>query len=181
LYFIFQNVNELKTTQRQKIASALNLGITVQPYVVVVGNMKQVPEKSELWDLYIVLKKILDILFCKWVRNEDIILLESLITEHHEIYLHLFRGTSLKPKHHHMVHYPFIIKNSGPLSLFWSMRFEAKHRELKETAHSITSRKNITLTISMKQQLKYSYQLLAADTNLYTSNIQTGPIISLIE
>lgn len=59
------------------------------------------------------------------------------------------------------------------------MRFEAKHRELKETAHSITSRKNITLTISMKQQLKYSYKLLAADTNAYTSNIQTGPIISL--
>ena len=31
----------------------------------------------------------------------------------------------------------------------------------------------------MKQQLKYSYKLLAADPNVYTSNIQTGPIISL--
>ncbi|KAL4154231.1 hypothetical protein QTP88_002058 [Uroleucon formosanum] len=51
---------------------------------------------------------------------------------------------------------------------FWSMCFEAKHRKLKETAHSITSRKNITFTISMKQQLKYSYKLLAADANLYT-------------
>lgn len=144
---------------------------------LIIGDM--VSEKSELWDLYIVLKKILDIIFCKWIRNEDIILLESLITEHHELYLRLFCGTNLKPKHHHMVHYPFIIKNSGPLSLFWSMRFEAKHRELKETANSITSRKNITLTLSMKQQLKYSYKLLAADTNLYTSNIKTGPIISL--
>ncbi|XP_050063305.1 uncharacterized protein LOC126552640 [Aphis gossypii] len=113
-------------------------------------------------------------------ENEDIVLLESLITEHHEIYLRLFRGTSLKPKHHHMVHYPLIIKNSGPLSLFWSMRFEAKHRELKETAHSTTSRKNITFTLAMKQQLKFSYKLLAAaDTNFYTSNLQTGPIISL--
>ncbi|KAL4135878.1 hypothetical protein QTP88_007460 [Uroleucon formosanum] len=53
---------------------------------------------------------------------------------------------------------------------FWSMRFETKHRKLKETTHSITSRKNITLTISMKQQLKYSYRPLAADTNLYTSS-----------
>ncbi|KAE9521525.1 hypothetical protein AGLY_018081 [Aphis glycines] len=79
-----------------------------------------------------------------------------------------------------MVHYPLIIKNSGPLSLFWSMRFEAKHRELKETAHSTTSRKNITFTLAMKQQLKFSYNFLAAsDTNLYTSNLQTGPIISL--
>jgi hypothetical protein len=41
LYFIFQNVNELKTTHRQNIASALNLGISVQPYVVVVGNINE--------------------------------------------------------------------------------------------------------------------------------------------
>lgn len=60
------------------------------------------------------------------------------------------------------------------------MRFEAKHRELKETAHSTTSRKTISFTLAMKQQLKFSYKLLAAaDTNLYTSNLQTGPIISL--
>jgi len=57
----------------------------------------------------------------------------------------------LKPKHHHMVHYLFIIeKSGGPLSLFWSMRFEAKHKELKDTANSITSRKNIVYTFVTK-------------------------------
>lgn len=60
------------------------------------------------------------------------------------------------------------------------MCFEAKHREFKETAHSTTSRKNITFTLTMKQQLNFSYKLLTvADTNLYTSNLQSDPIISL--
>lgn len=55
-----------------------------------------------------------------------------------------------------MVHYPLIIKNVGPLSIFWSMRFEVKHKELKETANSIPSRKNITLTLAIKQQLQFA-------------------------
>lgn len=62
---------------------------------IIIGDM--VPEKSELWALYIVLKKILDIIFCKWIRNEVIILIESLITEHHELYLRLFCGTKASP------------------------------------------------------------------------------------
>jgi len=38
---MFQNDNELTTPQQQKIASALNLGITVQPYYVVVGSINE--------------------------------------------------------------------------------------------------------------------------------------------
>lgn len=145
---------------------------------LIIGDL--VPETSELWHLYIVLKQILDIILCKWIRKPDIILLQSLIIEHHELYLKLFKK-NLKPKHHHMVHYPFIIQNSGPLSLIWSMRFEAKHKELKETAHSITSRKNITLTLALKQQLQFAYRLIIAEKNVYTINNEIGPVLKLKE
>lgn len=59
------------------------------------------------------------------------------------------------------------------------MRFEAKHKELNETAHSITSQENITLTLALKQQLLFSYRLLTTAKNVYTSNIDLGPIITL--
>lgn len=78
-----------------------------------------------------------------------------------------------------MIHYPLIISHSGPLSQFWCMIFEAKHKELKETAHSITSRKNITFTLALKQQLQLSYRLLGTTKNMYSSNIDLGPIIQL--
>ncbi|KAE9525990.1 hypothetical protein AGLY_013932 [Aphis glycines] len=129
---------------------------------LIIGDL--IPEQSELWLLYIILKKILDIVL------EEIILLQTLILEHHELYLRLSHS-NLKPKHHHMVHYPLIISQSGPLSHHWCMRFEAKHKKLKETANYITSKKNITLTLSLKQQLQLAYRLLATTNNMYSINI----------
>lgn len=86
--------------------------------------------------LYIILNKILDILLIKWVRVEEAELIKTLIAEHHELFLRLF-NIHLRPKYHHMIHYPMVLKESGPFPLFWSMRFESKHKELKNTAHSI--------------------------------------------
>lgn len=83
---------------------------------LIIGDL--IPEQSELWLLYIILEKILDIVLCKWVKRGEITLLQTLIKEHHELYLRLSHS-NLKPKHHHMVHYPLIISQSGPLQLHW--------------------------------------------------------------
>lgn len=55
---------------------------------LIIGDL--VPEESELWNLYILLKQIVEIIFCKWIRNQDITLLWSLISEHHKLYIKLF-------------------------------------------------------------------------------------------
>jgi len=141
---------------------------------LIIGDL--VPLNSEIWLIYIILNKILNIILSKWIKVEDSILLENLITEHHNTYLKIF-CVNLKPKHHHMVHYPLIIKKSGPLSLFWAMRFEGKHRALKTTAHSITSRKNIQKTLCIKQQLRLSYRLLSTKIDHYSIHMEIGPII----
>jgi len=143
---------------------------------LIIGDL--VPEKSEVWSLYIVLKQIIDIIFSKWIRLDDSVLLKCLISEHHALYLKLFR-TGLKPKHHHMVHYPLNIQKSGPLAIFSSIRYEAKHKELKDAANAITSRKNIAYTLSLKQQLQLSYRLLSSNHNLYTIPIQFGRVLTL--
>jgi len=143
---------------------------------LIIGNL--VPVNSEFWSLNIILKKIVDIIFQKCIRLKDTILLKFLILEQHELYLKLF-GIGLKPKHHHMVHYPFIIQNSGPLSIFSSMRYEAKHKELKDAANAITSRKNIKCTLSLKQQLQLSYRFLSSAENVYTIPIQLGRVVTL--
>lgn len=72
---------------------------------LIIGDL--VPEESELKNLYILSKQILDIIFCKCIQNQDVILLQAIISEYHELYKKLFKNT-LKPKHHHMVHYPMI-------------------------------------------------------------------------
>lgn len=165
-----KNQGKIKMSASEMLCFVKNLGL-------IIGNL--VPYNSEVWSIYIILDKILNILLCKWIKLEDLQILKNLITEHHITYLKIFR-THLKPKHHHIIHYPLIIQNSGPLSLFWSMRFEGKHRELKSTANSITSRKNTSKSLSIKQQLKLSYRLLSTKINFYAIPlIEIRPIIKL--
>lgn len=159
----------IKMTASEMLCFSKYLGL-------IIGDL--IPSSSQAWSLYLLLKQILDITLSKSVRPGDAILLKTLISDHHELYLKLF-NVHLKPKHHHMVHYPFIIEKSGPLSLFWSMRFEAKHKELKDTANSITSRKNIVYTLSLKQQLQLAFILSSPKSDVYTIPIKIGKIIKL--
>lgn len=41
---------------------------------LIIGDL--VPEKSKFWSLYIVLKKVLDIILQKWIRLKDTVLLQ---------------------------------------------------------------------------------------------------------
>lgn len=76
------------------------------------------------------------------------------------MYINLF-NENLKPKHHFLIHYPRIIKLIGPVSLLSSMRFEAKHKELKIIASSTRSRKNIPTTLANRIQLQACYRYIS--------------------
>lgn len=132
---------------------------------------------SEFWSIYILIRKILDLVISRCVEYEDSLLLQSLIDEYHELYLRLFK-THLRPKHRHMTHYSHILRNSGPLVSLWSMRFEAKHKEFKDIAHSISSRKNIPYTLSLKSQLKLANTLLKKELSI-CKEIEFGKCIIL--
>lgn len=140
-------------------------------FALIIGYL--ISSNSEIWCLYISLRQIISILLEKCIKYDDIALCKTLITEHHELYMNLF-NTNLKPKFHHMVRYPMIIKKCGPLSLIWSMMFESKHKELKETAKSITSRKNACYTLALKHQLNVAYRILSTKNKLIVNSTKLG-------
>jgi len=49
----------------------------------------------------------------------------------------------------------------GSLKQISSIRFEAKHKELKQTANAVTSRKNPAYTLAMKHQLQLNYRFIS--------------------
>lgn len=85
-------------------------------------------------------------------------LLKSLIEEHKYLYFFIFKDT-LKKKFHFLLPHPGIVKKVGPLRNIQSIRFEAKHKELKTTAH-VTSRKNVSLTLAIRSQLKFCHRII---------------------
>lgn len=133
--------------------SAREMWTFVHFFSLMVGDL--IPCDDEVWEFYINFLKMIDILLSYSLTESSISLLQQLIKIHNEKYVFLFNDT-LKPKFHFLVHYPTIIKQSGPPRHFWCFRFEGKHRELKTYARVTSSRKNITLSISKKFQLKFS-------------------------
>jgi len=132
---IIRNKKKLKMSASEVLCFSRHLG-------VIIGDL--VPINSEFWQLYILLRQIIQIVTLKTIQPGHDLLLKTIITEHHELYLKLF-STNLKPKYHHLLHYPYIMSEVGPISHLWSMRYESKHRESKLTAHSITSRKTFVI------------------------------------
>ena len=61
---------------------------------------------------------------------------------------------SAKPKHHYLTHYAENIRKFGPPMGYWTGRFESKHRVAKSVADSSKNFKNISLTVSNRQQLR---------------------------
>lgn len=136
--------------------SASEMMMFVHLFPLLVGDL--VLEDDAVWQFLIILVKIIEIILSSVIHAPTIQMLESLISEHHENYINLFKDT-LKPKHHLMLHYPHVIQQVGPLRQLWCMRFEAKHKTLKNSASIITSRKNISLTLLIKEQLAFASRL----------------------
>jgi len=126
-------------------------------FPLMVGDL--VPTNDEVWSFFLILLKMVDILLSYTFNADAISYLKQLISKHNNQYIILFNDTAgghLAA----LVHYPTVIEYSGPPRLYWCFRFEGKHKEMKMYARSTTSRKNITLTLANKFQLKFAHLLL---------------------
>lgn len=149
---------KLEHLKRSKLRfSAEQMLIFINHFALYVCD--KILEEDESFVLYERLIQISDLLMKFEISRDELVLLETLITEHHEMYIQLFKDT-LKPKMHNMLHYKESIEYFGPLRKFWCMRLEAKHREASQYMHGVASRKNVSLTVAIKAQLKMSQRYL---------------------
>lgn len=101
--------------------SAREIMTFVHFFPLMVGDL--IPENYEVWNFILILIKIVDLLLSYNFTENSIKYLEQLIKEHNNLYCNLFSKT-LKPKYHILIHYPNIIRQSGPPRYYWYFRFE---------------------------------------------------------
>ncbi|KAJ1519816.1 hypothetical protein ONE63_005068 [Megalurothrips usitatus] len=106
------------------------------------------------------------------MQVEALSILSKKISEHHRLYCALFNDT-LKPKHHNMLHYCTIMRLSGVPSNYACDRFEANHQPSIRDARATTSRRNIALTLAVKEQLRVAHRLLLGKG--LSAVLETGP------
>ena len=114
---------------------------------------------DDVFKLALILVDITNRVAAVEVRNYEIDVLENLIIkyldERKSIYdSHFDLIGRPKPKHHFLTHYGQAIRLFGPPMTYWTARFESKHRVSKNIAESSKNFKNISLTVSVRQQMR---------------------------
>lgn len=148
--------NMFKKITREQIKST-NFKMTAREMMMFVHYLplifgELIPLDNEVWNFVLSLVELADLILLPSFDNEMIKVLEDQIIYHHSLYMQVFDQT-LKPKHHLLLHYVQTIEKIGPPRHTWSFRFEATHQTFKKYCRSITSRRNICLTLCKKANL----------------------------
>ncbi|XP_075741514.1 uncharacterized protein LOC142791002 [Rhipicephalus microplus] len=128
-----------------------------------------VPELNEHWEVYLLFKRIVDLIFADSLPHDHLACLQDDIRYFSSSFEILYPGHVI-PKLHFLVHYPRLINELGPLKQYWCMRYEAKHQYLKSIAVRNQNFRNICKTIAGRHQLLQSYELCNSE---FHNSIQT--------
>lgn len=118
-----------------------------------------VPEGDDTWEILMLLKDIIELAVAPRHTEETLHFMECKITEHRRLLQSTFPGFKLKPKHHYLEHYPYLVRKFGPLCDVWTMRFEGKHKFFKKAIRNAQNFKNVAMTLATKHQKAVSYHL----------------------
>lgn len=120
---------------------------------------QRVPCEDPAWQILTDLKDIVDLVVSPFHSEESIAYLDFKISEHRIRFQEVFPDCELKPKHHYLEHYPYLICLFCSLVDLWTMRFEAKHSFFKRVARSVRCFKNVLLSLSERHQYQIAHHL----------------------
>lgn len=144
---------------------------------VLIGDL--IPNDNLSWQLYLSLMRVLDVALAKTLPKSTYISFPVLLQE--LLYQYKRQGNVLKPKFHFLLHYNKIFQMCGPLSHLSCIRFESKHRELKQTAVTNMSRVNLSYSVGIKHQLKWCNRFNAMESILPALEIGSIQEICLMD
>ncbi|XP_055309646.1 uncharacterized protein LOC129573284, partial [Sitodiplosis mosellana] len=141
------------------------------PFILI----EYIDKLKAIWNLVQSLLEILQIVFSEEITESDLNRLESSIECHTKFIVNDVKK-DLIPKHHFLTHYVRAIRSMGPPIFTSTMRFEAKHQDLKKIAQNTNNFKNLNKTIAEKHQT-----LLSLSENRYCDVIEVGSTFALFE
>ncbi|XP_064479840.1 uncharacterized protein LOC135393295 [Ornithodoros turicata] len=117
------------------------------------------PPKNQDWEVFLLYREICNLCFAPEITEDLVAYLQIKIQDLLCLFVARYPDIPLKPKLHFLVHYPRFIMELGPLSQFWSMRFEPKHQTFKSLAAKTKNFRNICRTLASRHQLLQCYEL----------------------
>lgn len=140
------------------------------PLIIFNINPKIKDSIPDIWQSLLLLSEITDIICAPEIHSSYLDYLQSRTEDYLSLRKKLFPEHDLKPKHHYLTHYAYLIKQFDPLIRVWSMRFESKHTFFKNAVRRLRNLRNISGTLSKKHEL-YQYLLRSG----YNLNVKIVP------
>ncbi|KAJ8672617.1 hypothetical protein QAD02_003876 [Eretmocerus hayati] len=138
--------------KRIKVKQSASEALCLARYLgLIIGH--KVPRSNEHWQLYLIVRRLIDILTAPKYTRSDLWNLRNLIHAHNSMYFKLYGH--LKPKMHFLLHYIELLLLNGPLINSWSMLFERKNKELRSIAVNTSSSVNLPLTLAFRNQIDF--------------------------
>lgn len=135
-----------------------------------------IPDNYPSWKVYTTLNEVLDLLLEK-VRHRSVYdLIDTLITEHLELFREVFKRDSVN-KQHQSTHYFRILKTVGPASHMSAVKGESKNKEIKAYANLSSCKKNLPYTVAYQHQL-HQYQYFSSFSS-DNAKRAIGPTVSI--
>ena len=149
--------NQLKSKRLRQTAAQMWLLATCLPLMVGV----RVSRRDSQWKCLTTLLEITRLVFLNSISNYELLQLDALVEEFLINYKESFQCRII-PKMHHLIHYSKMIRHFGPLTAYWCMRYEAKHKYFKKLQQKINNFINMPVTLSMRHQIWQCKEFLSA-------------------
>ena len=138
--------------------SASEMQTFILIFSMLVGDL--VPHDDEVWEFYLCIRRVMDIILAKKVPKSWGKVLKSYIEEMYKMYLKVFPAETVTIKLHNFLHYHTVLGQSGPLVNLSTYRFESKHKHKKTEANATSCRRNILETLCHKEILCLAYRFI---------------------
>jgi len=131
---------------------------------------------EEVWQLYLLLKYIVELVCCKCITESQIAYMHVLVEDYLDRRSFVFPHVGLRPKHHYLLHYASLTAKFGPLMHLWTMRFESKHAYFKRCIRYSRNFVNVCSTLAERHQLLQAYY---SEGNLFVDDVQVESAVML--
>lgn len=144
--------------KKKLLMSASEMQCFANHFGLIVGDF--IPKDDPAWKFYLQILKFLDLIYLPSFSKSDLKTLSQAIATMNDMYKTQFNQT-LKPKHHIITHYPTLINRYGPLYYISTIRFEAKHKVMKNYTKNTSCRINLSLSLARKIQYNFASRVLS--------------------
>ncbi|XP_076061632.1 uncharacterized protein LOC143037380 [Oratosquilla oratoria] len=138
------------------VGHAVQNWVFLRLFSVYIGDLVK-DTNDEVWQLYLKLKLIVELVCAPAIAQGQIVFLASLIEDYIDYRATIFPNINLRPKHNFLCHYPELIVRFGPLIRLWTMRFESKHSYFKKCARGLHNLKDLPKSLAKRHQLLQAF------------------------